>query len=82
MNTTIDISLYPLNADYIPPIDEFIARIRAYEGLTVKVNALSTQVSGEYSHVMAAVQEAIRATFANDGKFVFAMKVLKGDLLD
>lgn len=82
MKATIEISLYPLNENYIPPIDDFIGRMKKYSTFKLKVNATSTQVSGEYDELLGAVQREIKTTFGEDGKFVFAMKVLKGDLLE
>ena len=32
MHTAIEISLYPLDADYIPPIQDFIDRLNTYPG--------------------------------------------------
>ena len=80
MKATVEISLYPLNEEYIPPIDDFINRMKSH-GLNIKVNATSTQLSGDYDELMSALQKEIKTTFGHDGKFVFAMKVLKGDLL-
>lgn len=82
MKATIEISLYPLSENYIPPIDDFIARMKKYDAFKLKVNATSTQVSGDYDELLEAVQREIKTTFGEDGKYVFAMKVLKGDLLE
>ncbi len=82
MKATIEISLYPLREDYIPPIDDFIRRIEQHSNLKVKVNPTSTHISGDYDEVLAAVNIEIKNTFMLEGKFVFAMKVLKGDLLN
>lgn len=81
LKATAEISLYPLNQDYIPAIDDFIARLKAHPGFTVKVNATSTQVSGEYDALFNAIQQEIKGTFLQEGKYVFAVKFLKGDLL-
>jgi len=81
MKATIEISLYPLREEFIPEIDDFIARMKSVAFLTVRVNETSTHISGDYDKVMDAVQSEIKTTFGHEGKFVFAMKVLKGDLL-
>ena len=46
MRTAIEISLYPLDADYIPPIKAFIDRLNTYPELQVTTNAMSTQIAG------------------------------------
>lgn len=80
MKTTIEISNYPLNADYIPPIQDFIDRINAHTNITVKVNATSTHIVGEIDEVMPILQQEIKSSFEKYGKMIFVMKVLNGAL--
>ena len=79
MRIAVEISLYPLDADYIPPIKDFIARLNTHPELTVITNAMSTQVMGEHSAVFAILGEETAKTFAEAGRRVFVMKVLGGD---
>ena len=79
MRIAVDISLYPLDADYVPPIKDFIARLNSHEGLVVATNAMSTQVAGEHDRVFAALEEETRRSFATGGRAVFVMKVLGGE---
>lgn len=76
MDIGVEISLYPLNADYVPPIRSFIDRLNAHGKLRVVTNSMSTQIFGSYEDVFAALQREIRPTFERDGKAVFVMKVL------
>ncbi len=76
MDIAVDISLYPLQRDFVPPIQDFIDRLQADARLKVVSNSLSTQVSGPYEVVMAALAREIRPTFELDAKSVFVMKVL------
>ena len=78
MRTAVEISLYPLDADYVPPIKDFIERLNAHDGLTVVTNAMSTQVAGEHGLVFAALERETRRTFEADRRAVFVMKVLGG----
>lgn len=78
MHIAVDISLYPLTGDYIPPIKDFIERLNAYPGLRVQTNALSTQVGGELATVFAALEREIGATFGGSQRSVFVLKVLGG----
>ncbi len=80
MKTTIEISKYPLNANYEPPILDFIGRLKANTNLKVKTNATSTHVVGEYDEVMNIIQKEIKDSFEKYGKAIFVMKVLKGEL--
>jgi uncharacterized protein YqgV (UPF0045/DUF77 family) len=78
MRTAVEISLYPLDADYVPPIKDFIDRLNAHPGLSVVTNAMSTQIAGEHELVFAVLAEETRRTFAADRRAVFVMKVLGG----
>lgn len=79
MNTSVEISYYPLNVEYIPPIKDFIARMNAYENLRVKTNGMSTQVFGEYADVMKALTTEIEKSFKVPHS-VFVMKIINADL--
>ena len=78
MHVAVEIGLYPLADEFIPAIQGFIDRLRAHAGLKVQTNSMSTQVSGDYATVMAALQTEIAATFEGDRRAVFVMKVLGG----
>ena len=79
MRIAVEISLYPLDADYIPPIKDFIARLNAHPELTVVTNAMSTQVTGEHRRVFDILGAETERTFAEAGRRVFVMKVLGGE---
>jgi uncharacterized protein YqgV (UPF0045/DUF77 family) len=79
MRTAIEISLYPLDADYIPPIKSFIDRLNAYPELQVMTNAMSTQVAGEHARLFEVLAKETAATFGEKGRKVFVMKVLGGE---
>ncbi len=72
----VEISLYPLNADYIPPIQDFIDRLNAAGRFKVVTNSMSTQVFGSYDDVFKVLVSEIRETFQHNAKAVFVMKVL------
>lgn len=78
MQIAVDVSLYPLDAQYIPPIKDFIERMNRRPGLRVVTNAMSTQVAGEHDVVFAALAEETRLTFAGDSRAVFVLKILGG----
>lgn len=80
MKVSVEISLYPLKDDFIPAIDRFLLRIHNHQNITVRVNGMSTQITGDYTAVMTALQEEMRITFEETGDQLFVMKVLKGDV--
>jgi len=76
MDIGVEISLYPLNAEFIPPIQDFIDRLNLGPRLKVVTNSMSTQVFGRYEDVFDVLVREIRTTFENNAKAVFVMKVL------
>ncbi len=80
MRVAADISLYPLDADFIPPIKDVIERLNAHPELEVVTNPMSTQVRGEYADVMAALTAEIGTTFERVPKAVFAIRILNNPI--
>lgn len=80
MKIAVDISLYPLDADFIPPIKDVIARLNSHSDIEVATNPMSTQVRGEYDVVMAALNKEVKATFEQIPKAVFAIKILNNPI--
>lgn len=78
MHTAIEISLYPLDADYIPPIKAFIERLNTYPEIQVVTNSMSTQISGDHQRLFEILGKETAATFGAAGRKVFVMKVLGG----
>lgn len=78
MRTMIEISLYPLDAEFIPPIQDFINRLNTYPELQVITNAMSTQIAGEHARVFEILGMETAKSFAATGRKVFVMKVLGG----
>ena len=76
MQARADLSFYPLIANYIEPIKDVIAHLNAYESLTVVTNPMSTQVTGDYDVLMAALTEECRRAFETHGKSIFVFKLL------
>ena len=82
MKVAVDISLYPIQEDLIPPIKDVIERLKGHANLYVATNAMSTQLRGEYDDVMAALNGEIKTTFENLPKAVFVMKILNNPIAD
>jgi uncharacterized protein YqgV (UPF0045/DUF77 family) len=76
MDIGVEISLYPLHQQYIPPIEDFIARVNTDGALRVVTNSMSTQIFGDYDVVMRRLVRELRTSFEHNDKAVFVMKVL------
>ena len=82
MKVAADISLYPLDRDFIPPISDVIKRLNSHTRLEVVTNPMSTQIRGEYADVMHALSVEIGDTFERVPKAVFAIRILNNPLED
>jgi uncharacterized protein YqgV (UPF0045/DUF77 family) len=80
MNITVDISMYPLSADYKPAIKDFIRHLRMHEGLTLVTNQLSTQINGEFDAVTSALNACIHQSMGQQNTVVFVARYLNVDL--
>lgn len=76
MNIVADMSLYPLKNRPVPEIIEFIRDLRAQPGLEVVSNQLSTQVSGPFEAVTAAVNACMRKAMERPETVVLVVKYL------
>jgi uncharacterized protein YqgV (UPF0045/DUF77 family) len=79
MKLVAEISLYPLNLDYIPPIQAFIDRLNSYKQLSVVTSMTNTIVSGEYMATMQILAEEMQRSHQEIGQAIFVCKFLNGD---
>ena len=80
MDIGVEISLYPLQAEFAAVIHGFLDRLNGDGRFRVVSNSMSTQVFGPCEAVMEMVGRELRTTFAGieaagSGKAVFVMKV-------
>ncbi len=80
MKASVEISMYPLDAEYGTAILKFIQRLRQHEGLEVQTNTMSSQIFGDYDVVMAALTKEMKTSFEEDKAIVMVMKVVNLDL--
>ena len=80
MQVAVDISLYPLDENFIPPIKNVIERLSRHEGVEVEYNRMSTQLRGDFDVVVPALTAEIRTTFVDVPKAVFTIKILNNPI--
>lgn len=78
MTISVDISYYPLKDEFIPPILDFIGRLKQNTNLEVNTNGLSTQVFGEYFEVMNTLTKEMH-TSCEIPHSVFVLKIINSD---
>lgn len=79
MRLAAELSLYPLQENYIPAIKSFIDRLNTYTDLQVKTCETSTIVVGDYEIVMHILGEEMRQTHDEVGQAIFVCKFLNAD---
>ena len=80
MRVSVDISLYPLDQDFIPPINDVIKRLQEHGNIEVVTNPMATQLVGEYDDIMFALKQEIGETFKKIPKAVFTIKILNNPI--
>ncbi len=80
MRITAEVSLYPLQDQFLPRIETFIRTIDGAPSLEVTVNQMSTQFRGELEDVTRAVEQALASSFQAGGPQVLVAKFLNADL--
>ena len=80
MKCSVEISMYPLDVNYIEPITFFIKRLKRHPFISLETNGMSTQVFGDYDNVMTAIQQEMKNSFLPQQKLVFNMKVVNTHL--
>lgn len=80
MKISVDLSLYPLQDEYIPVIIDFIHRVQLHDGIEIARNQLSTQLFGDYERVMEVLRVELRHSFETHGRAVIVAKIVNGDV--
>jgi len=80
MNISIEVSMYPLDRNYLQPIQNYIDRLNQFPGIRVHTNTMSTQIFGPYDTVMQALATANKEAFAEAPTTVFVMKIINANL--
>jgi len=81
MKISVDISYYPLNEQFKPPIKGFIAALKEYRDIEVRTNTMSTQVFGGFDEVMSAIHKCMKEAIELPHS-VFVLKIINADLRD
>ena len=80
MKVTVDVSMYPLDKNYKPPIKGFIRRLREQPNIELVTNQLSTQICGEFDAVTSAINNCMKEAMEAEGRVVFVTRHLNAGL--
>ncbi len=76
MKISVEISMYPLNEEYIKPILAFIEALKSESDILVEVGKMSTFIRGEHNKVMVLLTKEI-VNVLEDQRAAFVLKVIK-----
>ncbi|MFK8102105.1 MAG: YkoF family thiamine/hydroxymethylpyrimidine-binding protein [Saprospiraceae bacterium] len=76
MQISVEISMYPLDAEYEKSILAFIQHLRTYPNIKVETNVLSTQIFGAYDEVFTILQKEIKRAFEDNERVVMVSKIV------
>ena len=80
MKCSVEISMYPLDVNYIEAVTLFIKNLKKHPNISLEINGISTQIFGDYDNVMTAIQKEMKTSFLLEQKVVFTMKVINSHL--
>lgn len=80
MKLTAELSLYPLQDEYIPIIQAFIDAMRQHDDLVIVGNAMSTQICGDFDRVIELVGTELKSSYQRHGNQVLVCKFIPGEL--
>lgn len=81
MRTIVDVSLYPLQNDFIPHIDSYIYMVQKNASLEVSVSDTSTTIKGDYDEVMSTLAKAMKEHLKSV-PCTFNLRILGGETSD
>ncbi|KOY87088.1 hypothetical protein AD998_13890 [bacterium 336/3] len=79
MKISAELSLYPLDNDYIQIVLDFIESLKKNSSLEVITNGMSTQIFGDIDEVMSTITRATKELYEQK-KAILVMKIGKGIL--
>ena len=78
MHLTVELTLYPLQDNYLPFIKTVVDKLNSLEDIDVQTFPTATILCGDYDDVMKTLSELVRWSHEQFGKCVFVAKFLPG----
>ncbi len=82
MRLSAELSVYPLAGDVNANVLAFIEDLIADDTVSAVTNTMSTQITGEWDAVFAAVQKALKLSYERAGRQVLVAKFIPEHALE
>ncbi len=80
MKLSVEISMYPLQADYKSKINAFLEQLNSQAGdVEIRTSNMSTRLFGDFDQLTNLLNQAMKDSMQRFGKIVFVCKYLEGD---
>jgi len=80
MKLSVEISMYPLQADYKSKINAFLEQLTSQAGdVEIRTSNMSTRLFGDFDQLTNLLNQAMKDSMQRFGKIVFVCKYLEGD---
>ena len=76
MKLSAELTLYPLQDNYLIPIEAVIEKLHNYNSVEVNTFPTATIIIGDYDAVFSVISETIKWSYQKYGKCVFVTKFL------
>lgn len=76
MKLSAEITMYPLQDDYLPTIAAIMDKLNNYEGLIIETFPSTTLIVGDFDQVITALGDAMKWSVDACSKAVFVTKFL------
>ena len=80
MKISAEISLYPLDSEYLNIIKDTVERLNQDQRVSCYTNTMSSQIFGDFDDVMAVIKDTLEYSFNKYGKQVLVTKFLNSNL--
>ncbi len=80
MKISAEISLYPLDSEYLNIIKDTVERLNQDQRVSCYTNTMSSQIFGDFDDVMAVIKDTLEYSFNKYGKQVLVTKFLNSDV--
>jgi uncharacterized protein YqgV (UPF0045/DUF77 family) len=76
MDVGVELSFYPLQAEFLAPIRTLLERLNTHNRVRVVTNSMSTQLYGEYGEVMQILTHELREALGASRRAVVVLKLV------